>query len=464
MNKKPTQKVLSVFSLVMINIIAVDSLRSLPMAAEYGFSLVFYYLLAALVFFIPIALVAAELATGWPEKGGVYVWIREAFGAKWAFFIIWIQWIYNVVWFPTIMAFLGGMIAYLFAPKLAANPYFMLCVILVLFWLATLINSFGMKASSFMSTLGALIGTIFPMVFISVLGVIWLTQGHHSEIKFTTQTFFPDLSSIRNFAFLVGVVFGLIGIEMSAVHAEEVKNPQRDYPKALFWSTIIILMSFIFSALAIADVVPHGKINLVTGVMQAFSVFFSNLHMPFLMPVLAILIFIGGLSGVSAWIIGPTKGLLVASEDGSIPPIFKKVNRYGVPIVLLITQAVIVTILSAVFLFMPSVNASYWILSALTAQLALIFYLGLFAAVVKLRYSKPHKHRTYKIPGGKLVLWLVAGIGSVTCIAVILFGFLPPANLQIGSILGYESFLVIGCLLFCLIPFVIYRFKKDSWN
>lgn len=456
------KKVLSVFSLVMINIIAVDSLRSLPIAAEYGFSLVFFYLLAAIVFFIPIALVAAELATGWPKKGGVYVWVREAFGKRWAFFIIWLQWIYNVVWYPTIMAFLGGMVAYLFMPSLAENKYYMLFIVLALFWTATLINSFGMKASSIMSTIGALIGTILPMIFISILGLVWLTTGNPSQIIMNTHSFFPDLSNWHNLAFLTAVVFGLIGMEMSAVHAEEVKDPQRDYPRALFYSTIIILVTFIFSSLAIADVVPHKSINLVTGIMQAFTIFFAKFHMQWLTPVLAVLIFIGGLSGVSAWVIGPTKSLLVASEDGSIPAVFQKVNKHGAPIALLITQAIIVTLLAAVFLFMPSVNTSYWILSALTAQLALLFYIGLFAAAIKLRYSHPEQHRAYKIPGGKLAMWLVSGVGILTCLIVILFGFLPPNSLKIGSIVGYEGFLIFGCFVFCVVPFIIFDSRKKA--
>src|SRR3990167_3223412 len=106
------KKILSVFSLVMINIIAVDSLRTLAITAELGFSLVFYYLIAALAFFIPAALVAEELATAYPNTGGIYIWVREAFGIRVAFITSWMQWIYNVVWYPTMLAFIAGTIAY----------------------------------------------------------------------------------------------------------------------------------------------------------------------------------------------------------------------------------------------------------------------------------------------------------------------------------------------------------------
>ena len=124
-----SKKVLSVFSLTMINIIAVDSLRNLPISAEYGFSIIFYYLIAAFIFFIPIALVAAELATGWPKLGGMYVWVKEAFGAKAGLITIWLQWIYNIVWYPTILAFLATIAAYLINPSLAHNKFYLLSMI-----------------------------------------------------------------------------------------------------------------------------------------------------------------------------------------------------------------------------------------------------------------------------------------------------------------------------------------------
>src|SRR6202012_3403363 len=131
----------------MINVIAVDSLRTLPISAKLGLPLVSYYLVAALAFFIPVALVAAELATAYPNTGGIYVWVREAFGRRAAFITIWLQWIYNVVWYPTILAFIAATISYLFAPELANNKFYLLTTSIFIFWLFTLLNCFGMKIS-----------------------------------------------------------------------------------------------------------------------------------------------------------------------------------------------------------------------------------------------------------------------------------------------------------------------------
>ena len=117
MNKKK----LSLFALVMMNVAAIDSLRILPVSAEYGLSLIFYYVLAALLFFVPTALVSAELSTGWPETGAMYIWVREAFGRKFGFMIIWVQWISNIAWFPTIMSFIAATIFYCIDPNLVNN-------------------------------------------------------------------------------------------------------------------------------------------------------------------------------------------------------------------------------------------------------------------------------------------------------------------------------------------------------
>lgn len=451
------RRVLSVFSLVMINVIAVDSLRSLPFSAEYGLSVLVYYALAAVLFFAPIALVAAELATGWPKTGGMYVWVKEAFGKRWGLVTIWLQWIYNIVWYPSILAFLASTVAYMINPQLDDNRWFMLIAVMGSFWLATLANCFGMKLSSWISTFGAIIGTLLPMLFIIVLGGVWLWQGHPSQISFTWQQLHPNLSSINNLAFLLAVLFGLLGMEMSAVHAEEVKNPQRDYPRALVWSTLIILGSLVLSSLAIAIVIPANQISLVSGVIDAFGLFFTTFHMTWMIPIIVVCIIIGGISGVTTWIIGPTKGLLAAAQDGCLPVCLQKTNKHGAPVAVLLLQGVIFSILCSAFILFPTINGSYWFLSALTAQLAMMVYLLMFAAGIRLRYSHPQQERAYRVPGKNLGMWLAAGAGFLTSLFAIALGFIPPTGIVIGSLFKYESLLIIGIVVFTVLPFMLYR-------
>ncbi len=455
-SKKP-RRVLSVFTLVMINVIAVDSLRSLPISAEYGFSILFFYIVGALSFFIPVAMVAAELATAWPENGGLYVWVREAFGKRWGLVTIWLQWIYNIVWYPTILAFLASTFIYLLNPGLIDEKPLILIIILSMFWTATILNCLGMRVSGAISTIGAILGTIIPMLMIIGLGIAWVFMGKPLQIQFTLHNFLPSLSNWQNIAFLTAILFGLIGMEMSAVHAEEVKNPQRDYPRALLYSTIIIFVTLVCSSLAIAIVVPHDSLSLVSGLIKAFGIFFNTFNMSWMIPVIAILIIIGGLSGVSAWVIGPTKGMMIAARDGCLPEALMRINGKNAPIAILLLQGLIFTLLCTVFLMTPNVNSSYWLLSDLTAQLALIVYLFMFAAVIRLRYKYPDKKRSYKIPGGNITLWLIAGTGFITCIAATIIGFFPPSDVNVGNIFFFETFLVLGIVVFCVAPLLIYK-------
>ncbi|KTC97998.1 APC family permease [Legionella erythra] len=447
------QKVLSVFSLVMINVIAVDSLRTLPMSAKLGLPLVSYYVVAAFAFFIPVALVAAELATAYPNTGGLYVWVREAFGKRAGFITIWLQWIYNVVWYPTILAFIAATLSYLFAPHLANNKFYLLSSALGLFWLFTLLNCFGMRLSSIVSTIGAILGTILPMLGIIILGGLWLLQGRPTSIE-APSSWIPDFSSLGNLSLFSAVLFGLIGMEMSAVHAEEVRDPQRDYPRAILYSTLIIFSTLMFGSLAIVIVVPNAQLSVVSGLVDAYAVFFKTYNMPWMTYIIAVLIILGGLSGVSAWIIGPTKGLLVSARDGSLPEFFSRVNRHGAPVNILITQGLIFSLLCSVFILLDSINAAYWILSDLSAQMALLVYVFMFAAAIKLRYSQPDRHRSYTVPGGNWVMWLVAGTGMLCCLLAMAIGFVPPTQIPIDNISFFEAFLVGGLFLFVVLPWV----------
>jgi amino acid transporter len=444
----------------MINVIAVDSLRSLPIGAAYGLSVITYYLIAGLLFFIPSALAAAELATRWPTTGGIYIWVREAFGNKTAFVTMWLQWVYNVIWYPTIATWIAATLTYVFNPEYINHPLYMTCASLCIFWIATIMNCFGMRISSWISSIGAILGTLIPMALITLLGAMWIILKKPTEIQFVWQNFIPDLSNINQLSFVVALVFGLIGIEMSAIHAGDVKNPEKAYPRALLLSVIIILASLIFASLAIAVVLPSHQLNIITGLVEAYAAFFNAFHLAWMTPIIVIAIIISSISGVAAWIIGPSRGLMVASQDTKLPHILCKVSRKNVPINLLLLQGVLVTLLTLLFLFLPSVTAGYWLLSALTAQLAVISYVGLFAALIVLRIKHPQRSGCFCIPGGLFGVGVTAGIGLLACIAVFVIGFIPPAQINTGNVWNYEAILIGGIVFFTLPLYFLLRPKK----
>jgi len=459
------KKPLSILSLVAINVIAIDSLRGLPFSAEYGFSAVFYYLLAAITFFIPVSLVSAELATAWPETGGLYVWVREAFGKDIAFLTIWLQWFYNIAWYPTIMSFIAVSIAYMINPALSHDKLYMLCVVMIVFWGCTWINCMGMQIASWVSNFSAVVGTIIPMLLIVLLGAIWMVEGKSIHVIFSARTFFPNLKHIDNLVLFITILFSLVGMEMSASHAREVVNPQRDYPRAVYYSILIIMATLVLGSLAISIVIPTHNLNIVSGLLQAFELFFQKWNMMWFMPVLAIMLVLGAMGGAAAWMLGPSKGMLVACQDGSLPPFLGKISKNNTPVCILLLQGAIFTVMCSAFILMPTVSSGFWVLSDVTAILALLVYVAMFPAAIVLRYKFPDKVRSFKIPGGKIGLWLTCMLGLLTSIAGVIIGFFPPSQIPVGNLMTYEIILSVGVIVGCLVPFLfiaLTRYTKGT--
>jgi putative glutamate/gamma-aminobutyrate antiporter len=459
-----SRRILSVFVLAMLNVSVMASLRNLPLVSEYGLGAVFYFLIVAFMFLVPCSLISAELATGWPKSGGVYVWIREALGDRWGFFAVWVQWAHNLSWYPVILSFVASTVAYVISPELAENKFYILAVVLFAFWAMTLLNYLGIRTSSWFSTLGVIVGTILPGIFIISLGATWLFQGHPLQIPLNWASVVPSPGNLNNLVFLSGMFLAFAGLEVTAAHAAQVKNPQKNYPKAIIIAAVITLFLFMLGSLSIAVVIPRTEISLVAGLIEAFGKFFSRYHLEGLLPIMALLLAVGAVAEVNAWIIGPVKGLYATISHGNLPPYFQKVNKRGVPTRLLLFQALIVTCAALIFLKMPTVSASYWILTALSAQSYLVMYILMFISALKLRYTHPKIHRAYRVPFGKVGIWTVVSLGVISSLFAIFISFIPPGQLVTGSLFFYEIFLILGLLLMCGIPLLIHKFRKPSWE
>lgn len=169
---------LGILALALINVAAVASLRNLPLMANCGLTLFFYYTLSTFVFFIPCALVSAELATTFAhEHGGIYTWVKEAFGPKCGFFAIWCMTAKNFTYFPAVIAFVAGTISFLINPHLADNSMYTMLMVIGIIWLGTFMNCKGVRLSDLVSTVGCTVGTIFPGLFIVGWGYIGYLAG-----------------------------------------------------------------------------------------------------------------------------------------------------------------------------------------------------------------------------------------------------------------------------------------------
>jgi amino acid transporter len=457
----PSKKVLGLFALAMINVAAVLSIRNFPSMAIYGWSCIGWYVLGAILFLIPISLAGAELATGWPEGGGVYAWVKQAFGEKGGFTALFCEWSNNLVWFPTVLSFIASTLAFALTPGLAANPWYMFTVMMIAFWGTTAIAYFGEELSAKFSNIGVILGSIIPAVLIILLGVWWLGSGQTLVLPpFSFGAMIPSID-ISTLPFFATIVLLFAGMEMAGFHALETRDPQKDFPRAMALSACIIVICTVLATLAIAVVIPADQLNLASGVMQAIQYFFDAAGIAWLVGPMALLITLGGVVNLASWLIGPAKGLGIVAEEGNMPPLFDRTNKYGAPVAVLLIQALIGSVISLLYVFLPSVNQAYWILSAMTVELLCIVYILVFAALIKLRYSQPDTPRPFKIPGGMIGIWIVGGLGLFGTALAFVVGLMPPSYFSSG--ITYVLSVLLGTFLLAVPPLVFLKFKHPGW-
>ena len=460
---------IGIITLAIMNIVAVVSLRGLPAEAEYGLSSIFYYLFAAVVFLIPVSLVAAELATGWPEKGGVFRWVGEAFGPRIAFLAMFMLWIEVTVWFPTALTFGAVSLAFIgpdqkWDQALSSNNMFVLAIVLAIYWLATFIAFRGVEAFAKVSKWGGIIGTIIPAAILIVLGFAYLIGGGAPQIELSWSKVIPDFTNFNNVVLAASIFLFYAGMEMNAIHVKDVDNPTRNYPIAILIAAAGTVAIFVLGTLAIAFIIPHSAINLTQSLLVAYDDMFKWAGLGFLAPVVAVALAIGVLAGVVTWVAGPSSGLLTVAKAGYLPRFWQKTNKHGMATHILLVQAILVTALSIMFVVLPSVQAAYQILSQLTVILYLIMYLLMFAAAIYLRYSQPNRPRPYRIPGGDIGMWLIGGLGFLGSLLAFVLSFIPPSQISVGSPATYVEILIGLTVAFVIIPFVIYWLRKPHWR
>lgn len=464
--KASNARKINLFTLVMISAALTLSVRSFPTEAETGMHMIIFALIAAIFFFIPVSLVSAELATGWPKEGGIYIWIKKAFGDRLGFVGIWLQWSYMIIGIISMLYFVGGSFAFVLASHFSQNRFFLMTVLLVVLWGATLLSLLGQKVSNIISTIGFLSGVLIPGVLIIIFGAIYIFSGNHLDIDthLTYKNLIPNFKQISTWVLLIGFIRSFSGIEVSSGHAADVEKPTINYPIAIFFVMFFGLFFNILGPLSVAITVPQKHISLFAGFMEAFSAFFSKFDMQWLTPIMALLVTIGAIGGVCTWIMGPIKGLHATAKNGELPAFFQKTNKNGVPSNLLIAQGIATSLIGCVFLLIPHLNVAYWSSVATAMIIYFIMYIMMLLSALRLRYKKPNVQRSYKVPFGNPGMWIVCIVGLLTLLLNIIVAFYPPKQLSIKNGPLYVTNLMLGVFTILVIPFIIYLFKKPSWK
>lgn len=458
-------KNLSVATFVMMNVAAIVSLRGLPAEAEYGLSSIIYYLFAAICFLVPVAMASAQMATTFPQQGGVFRWVGEAFSPRFGFLAIWLQWLQNSIWFPTVLtfavvslAFIGGNMSH--DLTLSANKFYMLALVLGVYWIATFANFFGIRLSGAITKWGTIIGTLVPAATLIVFGAAYAIMGGDIQMPMHASDLIPKVDSFNSLNLAISVFLFFTGLEMSAVHIKEMKNPASQYPKSIFITVAMVVTIFILGTLALGFVIPQSEINLTQSLLVGYNKLFEFFHVPFLGRVMAALLALGVFASVTTWIAGPSKGMLAVGQAGYLPKFFQRTNKRGVQTNILLLQAAIVTVLGATFVLLPSIQSAYQILTALTVAMYLIMYILMFAAFIKLRHQKRTTPGTFVAPMG--MTWGILGL--LASVVAFVLSYFPPSQIPVGSPVIWVGLLIAGTAIGVAAPFVIYALRKPDWK
>jgi len=375
---------------------------------------------------------------------------------------VWCQFAQTIFYYPALLAYVAGTLAYVFDPGLAGSGVYNAVVIIVLFWGGVLVTSRGAAAVAALSSGGTLIGTLIPAALLVAFGVAYLVQGNHSAAPMTVHQILPPWTGLASIVLVVNSFFTYAGVEVNAVHVDELRNPGREYPKSIFLAVALVLAVFIGPTLAIAWVIPAGQISLTAGVMQAFQSLFTHFGAGFGVPLIAIALAVGALAGMISWLDGPSEGLLrIGREQGFLPPYFQRVNGNGIEVRILTAQGTVITVIALLYAFIPSVSRAYWIFAAMATQVYLIMYVLMFIAAMRLRRSQPDHPRGYRAPA----LGLLCVLGAASSVAALVIGFVPPSQFGHSNRLAYAVLLLAGILAIGIVPpLLMDRLRRPEWK
>ncbi|MDU3774766.1 MAG: glutamate:gamma-aminobutyrate antiporter [Clostridium perfringens] len=456
-----TKKSLTLFGFFAMTASMVMAVYEYPTFATSKLHLVFYLLLGGFLWFIPVALCAAEMATvdGW-EKGGVFTWTGKNLGKKYGFANLFFEFFEITVGFVTMIYFILGALSYVFDwPALNSNPMIKFIGVLVIFWILALSQFGGTKYTAKIAKIGFIVGILLPAAILIILALVYIIQGNPIYIS-SKDTFVPDFTKVNTLVVFVSFILSYMGVEASATHANEMDNPKKEYPLAMLLLVIVAIVVSTLGGLAIAAVIPQDQINLSAGVVQTFAVLLGHFtaNNTILVKIIALLLAFGVIAEVSSWVVGPTRGMIIAAEEGAIPKLWAKTNEHDVPVYLVIAQGIIVSIWDAVLTFgAGGSNLSFLAAMSLTVVIYLSGYILFFVGYIKAILGEG-LNGAYQMPGGKPVKIIVAIIGLATSIFAFFISFVPPTSIAGNAVQSHEYMwmLIISYVISLILPFAIY--------
>lgn len=445
------------WDVLLFNIATVLGPRWIAAAGHNGPSSISLWVIAAVFFFVPGALVINELSSRFPQEGGLYAWSREAFGPFHGFIAGWTYWIYTVFYFPGLLLASASMAAYVLGGRgvvLADNRGFLLTVSLAMLLVAVLLNIVGLNIGKWLQNAGG-IGTYVPLMILAGVAV-WVCIRHGSVTHFTLSSMLPrwDWNTVN---FWSQIAFAFTGLELVSAMSEEVRDPQRTLPRAVFGAGALIALMYIAGTFAVLVLLPSGNVDPQSGVFRAIAVGSEAVGFGVLGILAAVLATAGNAGGVGTTVAGIARVPFVVGIDRYLPRAFGKVHpRWKTPYVSILVQAILSGGILLVSQISETTRGAYQMLVDAAIILYFIPFLYMFAAVIKLAGRKDRKDNPHAVlvPGGKAGVRICGGLGFLVVLIGIVVSLIPPGDA--ASKLGFELKLLIGTVASIVLGLFLY--------
>lgn len=441
-----------------MNVLAILGIRWFMFAAKFGASSVLIWIIAAFLFFIPIAFICAEFGAAYPDKkAGIADWIKEELGEKVAFFVSWFYLVAIFFWLPTALTFIGICIAYAIDPSLASNKIFISSFVLIVFWGMLFLGTKSLNLFKKISETNCFIGIILPILLLIIAAIISVLFLHNKiPTSFAPHEWIPNFNS-SNILFVIGISAGMIGAEISAPFISRMSDPQKRFPLAILLAAFLIIACYIISTLSILFVIPPSGFDITDGIFKVIHIIFCQIHMEILAVITFVLMAIGGLGGVMIWIVSPAKMFIDGNDPKIFPKFITRKTKDDLPLNAMIVQGIFITIIVLVGDMLPSVSATYQVMITAFTILLFLVYILLAVAYIKMKFTKTHKP-IFAIPGKKVGAIIASFFVIILCSISII---VPVVSIPSGSNAFIYELEVIGIpLLFIFLGFLLYRRKR----
>ena len=460
-------KKIGLWDLVFMNVSALFGIRWIAKSTASSFGLglgaIPAWVVFAFIFFVPCALVCAELASTYPRDGGMYEWVKEAYGEKYGFMVSWLNWTAKILWYTSFLTFLTVNVAFAVnMPELSENKPFVLIVSLAVFWVLPFICTKGMSFGKIFTNVGALGSTVPAILLIVMAFGALIFGGRESVSQYTIETLTPVLNW-DTLGAISTVMFAYEGAEVTANFVTEMENPKRDFPRAIVIAAAIVAGLYVLGSVAITTILPTDQITASQGILVSLATISAYFGLgPWFMQLVALGISISVFGAIILYIGSPIKMLFGSVRKGIFPESLTQTNSHNIPEKAVYLQAVIVTVIILGTQFIPTVDAIYNVLVTMTALTALFPYVLLFMAYIKLRKTRPDEERPYEVSKNVNTAVSVAGLlMGLTILGVILSA--SPVMKTFEDNVIYEAEMILGAIFIIVVGLGIWnRFVKRT--